>query len=131
MTAARIALFAAGLLLAIPATAAPSSENQSTKPLPPGRVEVTVTDLHCKTCAKKVARKLYTVKGVKRVTSSLKHDLVVVTMHAKFEVPAAKIWSAVASADIPPVEIRYADQRLNAEQMQPLLTAAKPAATQR
>lgn len=126
MLAIRIALFSAGLLLAVPAQAA-----EKPKTLPPGRVEVAVTDLHCATCAKKVARKLYSVKGVKRVSSSLKDDLVVVTMHARFEPPVAKLWSAVAAADIPPVEIRYADQRLDAEKMKPLLTAAKAAATQR
>ncbi len=126
MLAARIALFFSGLMLAVPAQSA-----EAPKTLPPGRVEVAVADLHCATCAKKVARKLYSVKGVKRVTSSLKHDLVVVTMHARFEVPAAKIWSAVSAADVPPVEIRYADQRLDAEKMKPLLTAAKAAATAR
>ncbi|QDT70702.1 Heavy-metal-associated domain protein [Planctomycetes bacterium MalM25] len=125
MHAIRLALLSAGLLLAVPAL---SAEAPKTKALPPGRVEVTVADLHCATCAKKVARKLYSLKGVKRVNSSLKDDLVVVTMHARHQAPVVKIWSAVAAAEIPPVEIRYADQRLDAEKMKPLLTAAKAAA---
>lgn len=96
--------------------------------LAPGRVEISVNDLHCATCAKKVARKLYAVKGVKKVSASLEKDLVVVLVPADKPVPAAAIWSAVAaSGDVKPVELRFGDQRLDAKQMKPLLASARAA----
>lgn len=108
-----------------------SSAVGETPRLAPGRVEITVKDLHCATCAKKVARKLYAVKGVRKVSSSLKHDLVVVSLPANQAVPAATIWSAVVSSGIPPVELRFGEQRLDAEAMKPLLAAAKSGAVTR
>lgn len=102
-----------------------------TQRLAPGRVEIAVEDLHCKSCAKKVARKLYAVKGVRKVTSSLKHDLVVVTLSKKQAVPAAALWSAVEAGGVPPAELRFDVQRLDAEAMKPLLAAAKSEAVTR
>lgn len=100
------------------------------KRLAPGRVEIAVGDLHCKSCAKRVARKLYSVKGVKKVASSLADDLVVVTLSAKQAVPAVSLWSAVEAGGVPPVELRFGDKRLDVEAMKPLLAAAKqPAVT--
>lgn len=99
--------------------------------LAPGRVEIAVKDLHCATCAKKVARKLYAVRGVRKVSSSLKHDLLVVTLPANQTVPAATIWSAVVAGGVPPVELRFGEQRLDAEAMKPLLAAAKLGAVTR
>lgn len=96
-----------------------------------GRVEIYVSDLHCATCAKKVARKLYGVKGVRKVQTSVKHNLLVVQLPPKQAVPVAALWSAVAASETPPVELRYADQRLDAEQVKPLLTALKAAAVRR
>ncbi|MEO0530556.1 MAG: hypothetical protein AAF266_08260, partial [Planctomycetota bacterium] len=74
---------------------------------------------------KKAARKLYAVKGVRKVRRSLKHDLLVVSLPPKQPVPVAALWSAVAASETPPVELRYADQRLDAEAIAPLLTAYK------
>lgn len=99
--------------------------------LVPGRVEIAVEDLHCKTCAKKVARKLYAVKGVRKVSSSLKHDLVVVTLPAKQTVPAVALWKAVEAGGVPPTELRFGVERLDAEAMKPLLAAAKQGAVTR
>ena len=87
------------------------------KPLPPGRVEIRVGDLHCKTCAKKVARKLYAVKGVRKVTSSLKDDLVVALLPADKPVSPEQLWQAVEAGGVKPVELRYADQAIDVEQM--------------
>lgn len=99
--------------------------------LAPGRVEIFVSDLHCATCAKKVARKLYALKGVRKVQASLKNDLLIVQLPPKQPVPVAALWNAVAASETPPVELRYADQRLDAEQMKPLLIAQKASAVTR
>lgn len=100
--------------------------------LPAGRVEIAVEDLHCATCAKKVARKLYAVKGVLKVTSSLKDNVVSVSLSPKLRtIPAGRLWVAAEEAGFPPAELRYADQRLDAEAMKPLLAALPSAKTTR
>ena len=96
-------------------------------PLPPGRVEIDVEDLHCKTCAKKVARKLYGVRGVKNVKSDLQKDRIVVTLTSGHTPVPAALWNAVAAGEQKPVRLRHADKSLNAEAMAPLLAAAKAA----
>lgn len=101
---------------------------EETKPLPPGIVEVAVDDMHCATCAKKVARKLYAVKGVKRVSPSLEKDVVTVHLPAGQPVPVVRIWSAVSAGGVKPVELRFEAERLDAEAIAPLLAAAKAAA---
>src|SRR5262245_14461134 len=70
-----------------PAASAPSQgQAEATSPTP---VETTlkvagtdtvihVGDLHCKTCAKKIARRLYTVKGVMKVRTDVAADVAVV-----------------------------------------------------
>lgn len=98
-------------------------------PLPPGRVEVLVEDLHCATCVKKVARKLYALKGVKKVTGTVSDDLVVVALPANQEVPVAALWSAVEAGGVKPLELRYLDLRLDAEAVAPLLAEAKEKTT--
>lgn len=112
-------LFTAAPLMAAEVTTptAPAATQDEAKPLPPGRVEIRVGDLHCKTCAKKVARKLYGVKGVRKVTSSLKDDLVVAFLPARQPVAPETLWQAVEAGGIKPVELRYADQTIDAEQM--------------
>ena len=98
---------------------------EPTAPLPPGRVEIDVEDLHCKSCAKKVARKLYAVRGVKKVQSNLEKDLVVVTLtNGHAPVPAA-LWNAVVAGGQKPERLRHADRTLDTEAMAPLLAASK------
>ena len=110
------------------AVAAPVLAQQSvgtpTK-LAPGIVVVTVEDMHCATCAKKVARKLYAIKGVKRVAPSLEKDLVTVHVPADQPVAVVRIWSAVAASGVKPVELRFGVERFDAEAIEPLLAAAK------
>jgi copper chaperone CopZ len=93
--------------------------------LAPGVVVVAVEDMHCATCAKKVARKLYAVKGVKRVAPSLEKDLVTVHVPTDRPVAIVTIWSAVAASGVKPVELRFAAERLDADAIAPLLAAAK------
>jgi copper chaperone CopZ len=96
--------------------------------LAPGIVVVAVEDMHCATCAKKVARKLYAVKGVKRVAPSLEKDVVTVHVPADQPVAVVTIWSAVAASGVKPVELRFGTERFDAEAIEPLLAAARASA---
>ena len=93
--------------------------------LAPGVVVVAVDDMHCAHCAKKVSRKLYAVKGVKRVSPSLEKDTVTIHVPADQPVAVVRIWTAVAAAGVNPVELRFGTERLDAEAIEPLLAAAK------
>ena len=64
-----------------------------------------VGDLHCKTCAKKIARRLYTVKGVVKVRTDVKADVAVVTPQAKKTLDVKALWSAAEKAGFPPVRL--------------------------
>lgn len=115
-------------LVALATFASPtlSPAQTATRVLPPGRVEIDVEDLHCKTCAKRVARKLYAVRGVKKVESSLKKDLVVVTL-AKGQAPQpVLLWNAVDAAGVKPAVLRHTNQSFDADAMAPLLEASLP-----
>ncbi len=64
-----------------------------------------VKDMHCQTCAKKIASKLYTVPGVVKVTTDLKKGLaIIVPQKSKNPSPKA-IWEAVEAATFEPVKI--------------------------
>ncbi len=93
--------------------------------LAPGIVVVAVEDMHCATCAKKVARKLYAVKGVKRVSPSLEKDLVTIHVPTDRPVAVVTIWSAVAASGVKPVELRLGAERWDADAIEPLLAAQK------
>jgi copper chaperone CopZ len=64
-----------------------------------------VGNLHCKTCAKKIARKLYTVKGVAKVRSDVKANLVVITPQRKKQLDVKKLWAAATKAGFAPVKL--------------------------
>jgi len=64
-----------------------------------------VGDLHCKSCAKKVARKLYAVKGVVKVRSDVKADVVVVTPQRKKQLDAKALWAASQKAGFQPTKL--------------------------
>ena len=67
---------------------------------------ITVDDMHCSHCAKKIARKLYTVSGVVKVQSDVSKNLSVVTpQEGKLPSPRA-LWEAVEAADFKPVKLQ-------------------------
>lgn len=96
------------------------------QPLPRGVVKIHLDDLHCGSCAKRLARKLYSVPGVMRVRSSLKQDMVTVTVQPKKTVAPIKLWDAVIAAKLVPVEIRVTNQRLSKKHFPTAKTAVKP-----
>lgn len=65
-----------------------------------------VKDMHCANCAKKIARKLYTVPGVVKVQTHLKEHFAVVTPQAGKSVSPRAVWEAVESIEFEPVKLQ-------------------------
>jgi copper chaperone CopZ len=99
-----------GLLAATTAEAPPAA-------LPTGVVEVSVDEIHCAGCAKKIARKLYAVKNVQKVESDLEKAVVTVRLTKGAAVLPAPLWRAVEAGGAKPIELRYADQTVDAKQV--------------
>ena len=69
------------------------------------RIVIYIKDIHCNSCAKKIATKLYTVPGIVQVAANVKKNYVVVTPQ-KSKVPSAKkMWEATISAKTQPVKL--------------------------
>jgi copper chaperone CopZ len=64
-----------------------------------------VGDLHCKTCAKKIARRLYTVKGVMNVRTDVAADVAIVSPQPKKTLDVKALWTAAQKAGFPPVKL--------------------------
>lgn len=64
-----------------------------------------VGDLHCKTCAKKISRKLYAVKGVVKVRADVKADVAIITPQQKKTLDTAALWSAAQKAGFQPLKL--------------------------
>jgi copper chaperone CopZ len=84
-----------------------------------------VGDLHCKHCAKKIASKLYTVKGVVKVRTDLKADVAIVTPQSKKKLDPLALWKAAQTSGFPAVKLvgpagtYLADPKTKAAQLQP------------
>jgi copper chaperone CopZ len=70
-----------------------------------GEVAIYVGDMHCATCAKKIAGKLYRLKGVVKVRTDVKANLAVVTPQKKKQIDAKAAWAAVQSAGFSPSKL--------------------------
>lgn len=114
------------VLIAMPAVATADTP-ATTEPLPAGKVEIDVRALHCKTCAKKVSRKLFAVSGVTKVTSSVKQNRVYVTTSTKKSVEPVDLLRAVVEANQEPVALRRLDEQLNEQAVTELLEPAEAA----
>lgn len=119
---------AIALLAAVPANA--SSEEEEPRVLPEGVVEIQVENLHCKTCAKKLARKLYTTPGVKRVRTYVDKNLAIIELQPEKEVELAKLWKAAKLADQKPIELLVLDKKFVAKDFEEAeeKTAQRPTA---
>ena len=116
----------------------PTPQKQQTKTAPPlklapGQAVVYVDDLHCAGCARKVARKIFGVKGVVRVETNVKANRAVITPQAKAKLSGPAIWSAVQKAGFRPVKLIGPEGVYTADKKTggPVLAAkpAKPART--
>jgi copper chaperone CopZ len=71
----------------------------------PQETIIFVEDLHCATCAKKVTSRLFKMKGVKRVRTSVKFDAAVVTPQARKDLDAEAAWMALHDAGYQPTRL--------------------------
>ena len=98
----------------------------------PNETALFVGDMHCKTCAKKVAGKLYAVKGVMKVRTNVKEDVAIITPQQKKNLDVNALWKAAQTAGFPPVKLigpqgtYIADPKTKAAQRLP---GTNPAAT--
>lgn len=87
-----------------PEAAVTAKTNQKARPRKSNETAVYVADMHCAGCAKKIAARLYKVKGVAGVRTQLDADLAIVTPGKKGVDPEA-IWSAMTLAGYPPTKL--------------------------
>lgn len=87
------------------AEAAPPVAKAPELKLAPNEVAIYVGDMHCATCAKKIAGKLYGVKGVVKVRTSVKENLAIVTPQAKKQIDPKAAWAAVQKAGFKPAKM--------------------------
>jgi copper chaperone CopZ len=91
------------------ADTAPQTVVQPVKAVPlklaPGEIAIYVGNMHCPNCAKKIAGKLYRVKGVVKVRTDVKQSLAIVTPQAKKIVDSKAAWAAVRSAGFKPTKL--------------------------
>ena len=67
-----------------------------------GETIVFVTDLHCANCAKKVTSRLFKLKGVMRVRTSVKLDAAVITPQKKKTIDVEAAWTTLQEAGYQP-----------------------------
>ncbi len=70
-----------------------------------GETAIFVGDMHCGNCAKKVARKLYGVKGVVKVRSDIKIDVAIVTPQQNKQLDPKALWAATEASGILPIKL--------------------------
>lgn len=93
----RYAAAVAALALAATAVIAqPPAAHQTT---------ITVPDMHCRGCLKKVADKLYAVPGVGAVQASLESHTLVVTPRPQAAISPRLLWEAVEAAGKRPTRL--------------------------
>ena len=87
------------------APASKASQAEKKLKLAPNQTAIYFKDLHCKHCAKKVARKLFAVKGVVRVQTDLKTDIAIVTPQSKKKLDPVALWKAGQKAGFPVLKL--------------------------
>jgi len=97
------------LLVALPpvqaANTATKTKLQTKLKKAPTETVIYVKSLHCKTCAKKIARKLFAVKGVTKVRTDLKANLAIVTPQKKKQLDPLALWSAAKASGFPAIKL--------------------------
>ena len=90
---------------ATPAAAATAEPVKSKLKIAANDTAITIDDMHCAGCAKKIAGRLYRLKGVVKVRTDVKANLAIVTPQAKKEVDAKAAWEAVQKAGFQPTKL--------------------------
>jgi hypothetical protein len=101
---ALIAASASAQAPTLPEEAATASAMKALK-VRDGETVIFVDDLHCATYAKKVTSRLFKIKGVMRVRTSIKLDAAVITPQAKKPFDAAGGWAALQAAGYQPTQL--------------------------
>ncbi len=94
----------------IAAEGASASSDANAKPTTTLKIAATDTviyvgDMHCKTCAKKISRKLYAVKSVVKVRTDVKADVAIITPQQKKTLDTGALWSAAQQAGFQPLKL--------------------------
>jgi copper chaperone CopZ len=71
-----------------------------------GESVVFFEDLHCSTCAKKVTSRLFKLKGVKAVRTSVKYDAAVVTHQTGKPFDSVGAWEALQAIKYQPARLQ-------------------------
>lgn len=71
----------------------------------PSWSSIEVTKMHCAGCAKKIAARLYTVRGVKEVRVDLEKKTLFVTPQPNAALSPRAVWEAVEKADDVPIRL--------------------------
>lgn len=91
--------------------------------LPAGKFVIDLEEIHCASCAKKLSRKLYAVKGVSKVETDVKKNQATVYLPKEQTIEPKTLWLAAIEGKTKPTELRYLDQTVTAEQMKQILAA--------
>ena len=67
----------------------------------PQHTEITVKEMHCAGCAKKIAAQLYTVPGVKEVRANVEKKLLFILPAKDASLSPRAMWAAVEKSDVP------------------------------
>src|SRR5262249_46872441 len=73
---------------------------------PPTLTRITIADLHCNGCAKRVADQLAEVPGVDKVQTDVKSRTATVLPRPQTTVSPGALWEAVEKADKTPVKLQ-------------------------
>ncbi len=79
----------------------PKTKLKSTK----NETLIYVDEMHCGHCAKKIASKLYAVKGVVKVRTDVKAGLAIVTPQNKKKLDPLALWSAAQKSGLPAMRL--------------------------
>ena len=71
----------------------------------PEPTTVYVKEMHCESCARRMAGKLFAVKGVVKVQASVKKRLLLITPQAGKSLSARALWDAVVAGEGEPLKL--------------------------
>lgn len=72
---------------------------------PPKPISISIKDMHCPACAKKISDRLKVVVGVQGVSTDVKAGTATVTGHASKNPSPKALWEAVERAGFKPVKL--------------------------
>ena len=91
---------------AAPSVVVPEKVAAKTKlKMAPTDTLIYVGDMHCGHCAKKIASKLYAVKGVVKVRTDVKADIAIITPQKKKTLDPLALWSAANASGFPALKL--------------------------